>query len=530
MGLLDAYADDLRTTAENSFAPPPAPPAPGVWKNFGPGAGSVFMQGLAQVGRAASLAASTVPRVADALIGSDNRGESLTDAYFRKVHDPVFQAAVDHWTPKPGEVGAAGQVVGGLAAGLTQFAISPSLMVGTSMLSTGEDLVRQGVDANAAVVAGDIAGLANVAGIALPFLGKTLASRMASGAAGNVAVGAAQAGATQGVLAAAGAPQAVQAQHDWADLQGRGLDLLLGLAFGGAAHMSALREARAQAFSDGPIPSQRTAIADAAAQAVDNPLGLSASQRDALMVLNMARHLDDLGTRMAQPGTTAHVDAVDGLKRAVGQIVTGQPVEVPPGLRIPADAIPQDHAAAMTEAADSMLPKPQAPILAPEMRAPVAAADRPAPPAVAAARAAIADAAKAGKTLDQFLADSSLPPEVHNLAIGLREAGADAARAQRLADDYARRVAASPDANPADLSADAVEAARAPAPKADQPAQPEFPPDLLLPTADFDPATGQPRTVSANEHIAAARAEAERMKATAENLMQTAATCLLGGV
>jgi hypothetical protein len=532
MALLDAFAGDLRKTADNSiFAPPPAPEAPGVWKGFASGSSSVFMQGLAQVARGASLAASTIPRVVDVLSGDDNRGERLTDAYFRTVHDPVFQNAVDHWTPKAGEVGAAGQVVGGLAAGLTQFAISPSLMVATSMLSTGEDLVRQGVDADAAMVAGDIAGLANVAGIALPFLGKTLASRMSSGAAGNLAVGATQAGVTHGVLQAAGASQAVLSQHEWADAQGRSLDVLMGVAFGGAAHLQARRQAKAQAFSEGPIQSQRTAVADGAAEAIDNPLNLSATQRDALMVLNQARHLDDTAAAMAPRGTPEHTDMVDMLRAAVRDLAQGRPIE----RALTGDA-PQptaDYAAGMTEAVDLALPKPLEPIRVPDMRTPEAQQPKTEHPLVASARAVLADATATGKTVDQYLADNTVPAAVHNLAIGLRDAGDNAAQAQRLADDFARRAKQTPSADLADLSADAVESTRM-QPAAESKAAagaevPQFPPDVLLPTGDFDPETGQPRTVSANDHIAATRAEVDQVKATADNLMQTAAACLLGG-
>jgi hypothetical protein len=59
---------------------------------------------------------------------------------------------------------------------------------------------------------------------------------------------------------------------------------------------------------------------------------------------------------------------------------------------------------------------------------------------------------------------------------------------------------------------------------------PRFPDDVRLPDGTFDPATGEPRLVSANEMIGRMQADAERVRTTAPNFMQAAANCLLGAI
>jgi hypothetical protein len=281
----DFVPNEQQAALLNAARRPSTAPDAGVWDNFLPGAGSYTMRSLAEVGRAVDLAGSAFPIIADTITG----GTEQQDRYFRE-HDDVFNSAVDHWAPRPGEVGTAGQVVGQLVGGLGQAIISPALLVGTSQLSTAEDLVRQGVDAGAANVAGDVAGLAMAAGVRLPFLGQTAAARIASGAAGNVALGAATAGATRGVLTASGHVAQAE-QFDPLDVKARTLDALLGAAFGGLAHL----DARSQA---------------------------------ALLVTNQAHHMET-STAPGRPATeadaTAHVQAV---RQAVDQLLHGDPVSV----------------------------------------------------------------------------------------------------------------------------------------------------------------------------------------------------------
>jgi hypothetical protein len=153
MSLLDANSNELATAAVNSKWAPAKAPEPGAFANFGSTTGNYFMRSMAEVGRSASMAAAALPIAADKVVGKDNfSGKSLTDRYF-DFHDEVLGRAVDYWTPRPEETGKAGQVVGSLAGGIVQFLASPALAVANAQLSTSEDLVRQGVSADAALLA-----------------------------------------------------------------------------------------------------------------------------------------------------------------------------------------------------------------------------------------------------------------------------------------------------------------------------------------------------------------------------------------
>jgi hypothetical protein len=57
---------------------------------------------------------------------------------------------------------------------------------------------------------------------------------------------------------------------------------------------------------------------------------------------------------------------------------------------------------------------------------------------------------------------------------------------------------------------------------------PRFAEDVRVPLDEFDTATGERKTVSANDHVAKAEAEALAVKGTAERFMEVAASCLLG--
>ena len=403
MGLLDAYSGSLETAATGPQRAPGPPDPPGVFHNFWSSAGNYYMRGMAEAGRAVSMAAGAVPAVADKLIGGDNTGEKFADRYFR-WHDQTFGSAVDYWTPKPEDVGAAGQVVGSLAAGITQFLASPSLMVGTSQLSTAEDLVRKGVSADAAMVAGDIAGLANVAGIALPIFGKNLAQRMATGAVGNLATNIPQAAITQQIVKADGKPQLAGEFDPW-DVRARTVDVLLGAVFGAKAHVDARIS-------------------------------------DALMASNAARHIEEASLPVAGRTDADVTKAVDSTRLAVEQMSRGEPVDVP---RVEVrDTAPVDaYGSEMSKLVDENSPAKGEPFKTPDMLA------------------------------------TAKPEPVEGQ------------------------------------------------PKSDVP---QFPESVRLPTGEFDPATGMPKTAPASEVIARAQADAADLKTRAADFMRVAATCLLGGV
>ncbi|MBI5900851.1 MAG: hypothetical protein HZB40_16720 [Rhodocyclales bacterium] len=371
-------------------------PEAGTWDNFTTGAGRYAMRSLAEVGRAVDMAGAVFPIAVDAVTGGTER----QDQYF-KEHNEVFNRAVDYWTPAPGEVGTAGQIAGQLAGGIMQAVISPALLVGTAQLSTAEELTRQGVDPGAALVVGDIAGIGTAAGIKLPFLGKTLASRVLTGAAGNVAQGAAMAGASRAVLDAAGNPLQA-AQYDPLDLKARLLDAMLGAAFGGLAHLDATKVAAK----------------------------LTATDEAALLVANQARHLEDTtlaGRPVSDADLTAHVSA---MRQAVDQVLRGELVQVDSitrGMQIkPDDAMLRQR----TEVADELarLVKQETPEGAkieplPAKGEALGASPAEAPPIVA--RAAQAVQRAIGEVFGVKMADTEAPASADPAISKARQAVAD---------------------------------------------------------------------------------------------------------
>lgn len=418
MSLLDANSNELATAAMNSRWAPAKTPEPGVFTNFGSTAGNYFMRSMAEVGRSASMAAGAIPVAVDKVVGKDNfSGKSLSDRYF-EFHDEVFGRAVDHWTPRPEETGKAGQVVGSLAGGIVQFLASPALAVANAQLSTSEDLVRQGVDADAAILAGDVAGLGTVAGIALPIAGKSLAQRVATGVAGNLGQSVATAAATQQILGAADAPESVKAQFDPLDPTGRTVDVLMGAVFGAKAHL------------DSRVNS------------------LTQTQKDALLLLNQSKHLESASTPGRAVSEADFVSAVDGVRTAIDQMVRGQPVSVEAPLRFEPDEVQAAQRAQM-----------------------------------------------------QQVVDEALPPET--LVPSPRMLEAEAPRSATT-DQQAKQ--------------DAIES------------MPRFDENIRLPTGEFDPKTGEPTTISANDFIARAQEDAAQVKTTAPRLLAAAAECLLGSI
>lgn len=329
MSILDANSDDLQTAAVNTRFIPSHQQPPGAFDNFGSTAGNYFMRGMAEMGRSASMAVAAVPVIADKIVGGDNMtGKSLADRYF-EFHDETFGRAVDYWTPKPEETNKAGQVVGSLGAGMVQFIASPAAAVANAQLSTSENLVRQGVSADAALLAGDVAGLGTVAGIALPVIGKSLTQRVATGVAGNLGQSVATASITQQILKSEGAAKDVVGQFDPLDPTGRAVDVLMGAVFGAKAHLDAR-------------------VAD-----------ISATNRDALMVLNQARHLETTaapGRILTEPD---FVKAVDNTRTAIDQLIRGEPVVVPHSIAVEPDPEAMARHAEMQGMVEEAMPPEQ---------------------------------------------------------------------------------------------------------------------------------------------------------------------------
>lgn len=287
--MFDFFPKEQSAALLNATRAPSVTPDPGAFEGFAKGTGMYAMRSLAEAGRAVDLLGAVGPIAVDTVTGGTER----QDQYFRE-HDEVFNRAVDYWTPAPGEVGIAGQVAGQLAGGVLQAVVSPALLVGTTQLSSAEDLVREGVDATTANTVGAIQGTGMAVGVRLPFVGQQLATRVLSGAGGNLAQGTGTALASSEVLKGDGYGEQAKNYNPW-DVRARLLDVMLGAAFGGLAHLDAK---------------------------------LTPTDEAALLVANQARHLED-ATPQGRPATDADATMhADAMRQAVEQVLRGEPVAV----------------------------------------------------------------------------------------------------------------------------------------------------------------------------------------------------------
>lgn len=287
---LDLYA------AENiqhlSELRPVESPEPGMFENFVPGTARVTMRGFAQVGSALDLAGAPLAVLQDKIMGS---GTEAQDRYFRE-HDEAFGSAIEHWTPRPGEVGVAAEVVGGLLSTLPLAIAAPELAVASAQLGTAEELVKKGVSPEKAQIVGAIQGAGLGLGIWMPILGRNGWQRVAVGGMGfNLGQGVVMRGASGAVL------QGTPAAQDFKAFDGKAmtLDALLGLAFGTMSHLS---------------PTQRAQGEKAWTRIRDWASGLEPSTVDAAIVLRQAEHknVDSAPGKLTEPtDIQAHVQRVD---------------------------------------------------------------------------------------------------------------------------------------------------------------------------------------------------------------------------
>lgn len=303
MGAFDLYHDEV--VDRLSSLPAVKDVEAGTFDGFLRGAAYSTMRGFARTARAVDLLGSIGPIAEDAFTG----GTEAQDRYF-KEHDETFGRAVDSWTLKPGEVGVAGEVVGGLLSTLPLVIASPSLAVGTAQLAAGEELAQKGVSPVKAGAVGAIQGAGLGVGIWLPILGSTGWQRiLVGGAAGNVAQGVATRGASELVLAGTPASGEFKA-FDGEQLT---LDALLGMAFGTLAHIS---------------PAQRAQGAEIWKRIEGWAKGLPPSDVDAIAALRQAQHLNV----DSAPGTPADLGAIQShtqaMRQAIDDVLAGRQVNI----------------------------------------------------------------------------------------------------------------------------------------------------------------------------------------------------------
>ncbi|HEY5850410.1 MAG TPA: hypothetical protein VIT62_06550 [Lysobacter sp.] len=264
-----------------------------------------LLRPAAAIGRTAAVlgggqvqGAETLGRGFDRLLGHKEREVgSQTDPYFQAV-DEIGSAAVDYWTPDPVSMGSSARVLnlGTNVVGSIPFMFgTPALFLASSGVDPAAELVRDGVDLPTAAGVGAVNLAVNAAGFRLPAaFGSTLPSRLATGAGSNLVLGAGADKASSEILEAGGYEQQAES-YDATDPYTRGLDLLMGLAFGAKAHVDAR---------------------------------LTPTQRDAVLVASNASHYQ----RESMPGTPAvpgadikHQQALDV---AIQRILEGERVDV----------------------------------------------------------------------------------------------------------------------------------------------------------------------------------------------------------
>lgn len=269
---------------------------------------------------------------------------ALTDPYFRTL-DKYVGDAVDYWTPGANEVGTAGRILGGFAEMALPLMVSggdPAFLIGTSELGGAQDLAKQGASNTGAIAGGVIQGLSTAAGFKIPFLGKTLASRLVSGAAGNLAVNAGATVAEREVLKLTGDTQQAQ-QFDPLDLEARAVDVLSGLAFGGLAHLAApsVRDAAATAanakhFQEDTAPGRPADIA----ASVSHQSAMEAAIRDTLegKPVDLSRTGVQDADFIARPRPLGHLEDIPEELKGVDEAIKEQPAQNPEQVDLPKEA------------------------------------------------------------------------------------------------------------------------------------------------------------------------------------------------
>lgn len=255
-----------------------------------------LMRPSAGAARTLALAGAVVPITQDAALGlaTGTPTTALQEAYFKTVVQGIGERTVDAWTPDPATMSGTAKainLIGNVAGSVPQMVGAPALFLANAGIDPATDLVKQGVDTKTALAVGGVNLAVNAAGLKLPAaFGSTLATRMATGAGANLVMGAGGDLASSTALKLGGY-EAQAAGYDPTDPYARTLDTLMGLAFGGAAH-------------------------------------LTAPQRDAVLVARNADHLE----RRSMPGTPVTPDAdlnhLDALTAAIDQALAGQKVDI----------------------------------------------------------------------------------------------------------------------------------------------------------------------------------------------------------
>ncbi len=281
-------------------------PEPDTFDNFGNAIALSVPQGFAQMGKAGSILLGSFPAAYDSgkSMITGKYESAASDWWFKNVTDDLTQNAVEYWTPDASKTGSAGKVMGGLVNVLTQ-ATGGGIGLATSLgVNEAATLVEEGVDSDTALKAGAVEAASAYVGFKLPFLGKNLIQRVGFGAGSNLALNTTTTFAQNQILQAGGYDEIAQ-RYDAADTQARLMDVLLGAAFGGIAHLTASGK-NVEIKSDDLTPQERNTI----------------------LTANNAKHFQQdsaPGMPADLPSSVAHQNA---MTTAMEQIARGEAVDV----------------------------------------------------------------------------------------------------------------------------------------------------------------------------------------------------------
>lgn len=336
MSLLDLGSDQTIAAAPRQVAAPKPPAKFSAWSAIPRGVaeagaqvaatGAELLGGFGQVMGAYPEIMGVMPDAATRKQADEARAKLLRDGVVMNnaVGDSI-RAAGDELRPDAATASAAEQLLYGFSRGASKV-VAGALTAGPAgVIAAGleeantasEDLRKQGVGFGARTGAGLVQG-AGLALAALPAAGATLKSTAALYLAGGPGGYLAQQALTREILRNAGNDRAAD-QYDPFDPVGLAVSALIPLPFA-AMGLRANRRAAAQAFSDGPVPSERTAVAGAVDQVVHAET-VDAARVALLAERRAASNIHTFGTRAADAHETA-------MARAEQQLAQGARVDV----------------------------------------------------------------------------------------------------------------------------------------------------------------------------------------------------------
>lgn len=205
--------------------------------------GEGIAYGGVAVGRAAQLAGSTIPLFQDALWGLDPNAENSAYREYMDVTDPWLKPAEDAYQIDE-NAGAGAQVLGGLGRIVLPLMAgggNPTPLIASETTIGAQDALKQGATSEQAVGIGVAQGAVAGLGFKIPAaIGNNAATKIASGAAINVGLGAGLRG-VQGTIA--GDNEKLAEMYDPLDPTYVMTDLAIGATFGAIAAIAGKRRA-----------------------------------------------------------------------------------------------------------------------------------------------------------------------------------------------------------------------------------------------------------------------------------------------